>query len=131
MKIVSKGFVEGYYYKPRVDMEVLETYHEGIIALVCLSGRRGRSRYLTRGMYEEAKASAAQKYERYFRKRKFFPGAAGSRHSGAADRSISGLLRMQSGDWASIWWLPTTCIILMKKMRRHMIFCSVSRPAKS
>ena len=33
MKIVSKGFVEGYYYKPRVDMEVLEKYHEGIIAL--------------------------------------------------------------------------------------------------
>ena len=39
MKIVSKGFVEGYYYKPRVDMEVLETYHEGIIALsACLAG---------------------------------------------------------------------------------------------
>ena len=33
MKIVSKGFVDGFYYKPRVDMEVLETYHEGIIAL--------------------------------------------------------------------------------------------------
>ena len=32
-KIVSKAFVEGYYYKPRVDMELLEEYHEGIIAL--------------------------------------------------------------------------------------------------
>lgn len=31
MKIVSIGFVEGYYYKPRVDLEVLEQYHEGII----------------------------------------------------------------------------------------------------
>ena len=39
MKIVSKGFVEGFYYKPRVDMEVLEKYHEGIIALsACLAG---------------------------------------------------------------------------------------------
>ena len=39
MKIVSKGFVEGFYYKPRVDYEVLETYHEGIIALsACLAG---------------------------------------------------------------------------------------------
>ena len=39
MKIVSKGFVDGYYYKPRVDMEVLEQYHEGIIALsACLAG---------------------------------------------------------------------------------------------
>ena len=34
MKIVSKGFVEGFYYKPRVDDEVLRTYHEGIIALI-------------------------------------------------------------------------------------------------
>ena len=39
MKIVSKGFVEGFYYKPRVDMEVLKEYHEGIIALsACLAG---------------------------------------------------------------------------------------------
>ena len=39
MKIVSKGFTEGYYYKPRVDMEVLREYHEGIIALsACLAG---------------------------------------------------------------------------------------------
>ena len=40
MKIVSKGFVEGFYYKPRVDMEVLQEYHEGLIALsACLAGR--------------------------------------------------------------------------------------------
>ena len=32
MKIVSLGFTEGFYYKPRVDYEVLEKYHEGIIA---------------------------------------------------------------------------------------------------
>ena len=39
MKIVSKGFVEGFYYKPRVDMQLLEKYHEGIIALsACLAG---------------------------------------------------------------------------------------------
>ena len=33
MKIVSAGFIDGFYYKPRVDMEILEKYHEGIIAL--------------------------------------------------------------------------------------------------
>ena len=39
MKIVSKGFVDGFYYKPRVDLELLEEYHEGIIALsACLAG---------------------------------------------------------------------------------------------
>ena len=49
MKIVSKGFVEGYYYKPRVDMELLEQYHEGMIALsACLAGEV--QRYLDRGL---------------------------------------------------------------------------------
>ena len=48
-KIVSKGFVEGYYYKPRVDKELLRTYHKGIIALsACLAGEVPR--YLTKGM---------------------------------------------------------------------------------
>lgn len=70
MKIVSKGFVEGYYYKPRVDMEVLETYHEGIIALsACLAGEV--QRYLVRGMYEEAK-EVALRYEKCFGKGNFF-----------------------------------------------------------
>ncbi|MEY8337029.1 DNA polymerase III subunit alpha [Lachnospiraceae bacterium 62-35] len=70
MKIVSKGFVEGFYYKPRVDYEVLEQYHEGIIALsACLAGEV--QRYLTRGMYEEAKRSALR-YEGIFGKGNFF-----------------------------------------------------------
>ena len=39
MKIVTRGFTEGYYYRPRVDYEILEQYHEGIIALsACLAG---------------------------------------------------------------------------------------------
>lgn len=70
MKIVSKGFVEGYYYKPRVDMELLEEYHEGLIALsACLAGEVQRN--LTRGMYEEAKASA-KRYEHIFGTGNFF-----------------------------------------------------------
>lgn len=70
MKIVSKGFVEGYYYKPRVDMEVLEAFHEGIIALsACLAGEV--QRYITKGLYEEAKKTAL-KYEKIFGKENFF-----------------------------------------------------------
>lgn len=70
MKIVSKGFVDGYYYKPRVDMEVLETYHEGIIALsACLAGEV--QRYLARGMYDEAKKTAL-KYQYCFGAGNFF-----------------------------------------------------------
>ena len=70
IKIVSKGFVEGYYYKPRVDMEVLETYHEGIIATsACLAGEVQRE--LQRGSYEKAK-EAALRYQECFGKGNFF-----------------------------------------------------------
>ncbi len=70
MKIVSRGFTEGYYYKPRVDMEILETYHEGIIALsACLAGEVQRN--ILRGMYAEAR-EAALRYERIFGKGNFF-----------------------------------------------------------
>ena len=70
MKIVSKGFTEGYYYKPRVDMEVLEQYHEGIIALsACLAGEVSKN--ILRGMYSEGKA-AALRYEEIFGKGNFF-----------------------------------------------------------
>ena len=70
MKIVSAGFVEGYYYKPRVDMEVLEKYHKGIIALsACLAGEVARN--LARGFYEEGK-KAALRYENIFGKGNFF-----------------------------------------------------------
>ena len=70
MKIVSKAFVDGFYYKPRVDMDLLQEYHEGIIALsACLAGEIAKN--ITRGMYEEAK-SAALRYEKIFGKGNFF-----------------------------------------------------------
>ena len=59
MKIVSKGFVEGYYYRPRVDKEVLRQYHGGIIALsACLAGEV--QRYIVKGLYDEAKKTALE-----------------------------------------------------------------------
>ncbi len=70
MKIVSRGFTEGYYYKPRVDKEVLETYHEGIIALsACLAGEVARN--ITKSMYEEAKKAACM-YRDIFGEGNFF-----------------------------------------------------------
>lgn len=70
MKIVSRGFTEGFYYKPRVDYEVLTEYHEGIIALsACLAGEV--QRYLARGMYEMG-MKAAKRYENIFGKGNFF-----------------------------------------------------------
>ncbi|MCR4589010.1 MAG: DNA polymerase III subunit alpha [Lachnospiraceae bacterium] len=70
MKIVSKGFTEGFYYKPRVDMEVLEQYHEGIIALsACLAG--AVPRLIQKGLIEEAE-KCALKYESVFGKGNYF-----------------------------------------------------------
>ena len=58
-RIVSKGFVDGFYYKPRVDYEVLEKYSEGIICLsACLAGEV--QRYLARDEYEKAKEAAVR-----------------------------------------------------------------------
>lgn len=70
VKIVSRGFTEGYYYKPRVDMEILNRYHEGIIALsACLAGEV--QRYIVKGLYDEAKKTAL-KYQECFGKGNFF-----------------------------------------------------------
>ena len=95
MKIVSRGFTEGYYYKPRVDLEVLEEFHEGIIALsACLAGEV--QRYVARGLYEEGK-EAALRYEHIFGKGNFF---LELQDHGIAEQKLvnQGLLRMTQGD---------------------------------
>ena len=70
IKIVSRGYTEGYYYKPRVDKELLMEYHEGIIALsACLAGEVAS--YLRMGLYDEAK-KAALSYQDIFGKDNFF-----------------------------------------------------------
>ena len=91
MKIVSIGFVDGYYYKPRVDFETLEKYHEGIICLsACLAGEVAR--LLERGLYEDAKA-VALKYEACFGKGNYF--LEMQDHGIPAQRTVNqGLLRM-------------------------------------
>jgi DNA polymerase-3 subunit alpha len=91
VKIVSKGFTEGYYYKPRVDLEVLEQYHEGIIASsACLAGEVARA--LERDDYAGAK-SAALRYEGIFGKGNFF--LEMQDHGIPAQQKVNaGLLRM-------------------------------------
>ena len=70
MKIVSRGFTEGFYYKPRVDKELLRTYHEGLIALsACLAGEV--QSYIVKGFYDEA-VKAALELEDIFGKGNFF-----------------------------------------------------------
>ncbi len=70
MKIVSIGFTEGFYYRPRVDKEILRRYHKGIIALsACLAGEVQRD--IAKGQYEQA-CRTAQEYEEIFGKGNFF-----------------------------------------------------------
>ncbi len=70
MKLVSKGYTEGFYSKPRVDTELLKRYSEGLIALsACLSGKIPRA--LSSGDYEAAKATALE-YSEIFGKDNFY-----------------------------------------------------------
>ena len=69
-KIVSKGFTEGFYYKPRIDFELLQEYHEGIIALsACLAGEIPK--LISRGREDDAR-KAAQKYKELFGEDSFY-----------------------------------------------------------
>ena len=91
IKIVSKGFTEGFYYKPRVDYEVLEKYHEGVIALsACLAGAVATA--LRYGQYETAKKEAERLYD-IFGKDHFY---LELQDHGIADQATvnQGLLRM-------------------------------------
>ncbi len=69
-RIVSIGFTEGFYYKPRVDAEILERYHEGLICTsACLAGEVAT--FLRQDLYEEGK-EAALRLEKIFGKGNFF-----------------------------------------------------------
>jgi len=70
MKIVSEGYINGFYYKPRVDHDVLKKYSKGIIALsACLAGEV--QQHLLNGNYERAKMVALE-YNDIFGQGNFF-----------------------------------------------------------
>ncbi len=70
IKIVSAGFIEGFYYKPRIDLDLLREYHEGLIGLsACLAGPVAKQ--LRQHSYEKAKETA-QMYEEILGKGNFY-----------------------------------------------------------
>ncbi len=91
IKLVSRGFTEGYYYKPRIDLEVLEQFHEGLIgASACLAGEVSRA--LAHDDYADAK-TAALRYEKILGKGNFFLELQD--HGIAAQQKVNaGLLRL-------------------------------------
>ena len=126
MKLVSRGFVDGFYYKPRVDYEVLETYHEGIIALsACLAGEV--QRYLARGMYEEAKRSA-EKYRGIFGEGNFFLELQD--HGMPEQRMVNqGLLRLSQDTGIALVATNDIHYTYAEDAQAHDI-CSASRQAR-
>lgn len=70
IKLVSAGYIDGFYYKPRIDFEMLKEHSEGIIALsACIAGEVPKA--LLRGDYDEAK-KIALKYEEVLGKDNYF-----------------------------------------------------------
>jgi len=140
MKIVSRGFTEGYYYKPRVDKEILRQYSGGLIALsACLAGEVQKN--LVRGLYEEAK-QAAYEYQDIFGKGNFF---LELQDHGISEQQTAnqGLLRLAKETGVEVvgavrpWtrgvsgWRPTPATIRMRRMKSRTIFCSVFRQGRS
>lgn len=70
IKLVSYGFLDGFYYKPRIDMDLLKQYHKGIIACsACLAGAVARN--ILQVSYEKAKEIALE-YDAVFGRGNFF-----------------------------------------------------------
>ena len=70
IKLVSQGFTDGFYSKPRIDFELLKEHHEGLIALsACLAGEIPR--LLSRGNFSEA-VNVANKYKELFGKDNYY-----------------------------------------------------------
>lgn len=127
MKIVSKAFVEGYYYKPRVDMELLEEYHEGIIALsACLAGEVQKN--LQRMMYQEA-FEAAKRYEDIFGQGNFF---LELQDHGMPEQKMVNQQLLRLSQETGIELVATNDVhYTMQKMRSLMTFCCAFRQERS
>lgn len=115
MKIVSRGFTEGYYYKPRVDKELLRQYHEGIIALsACLAGEV--QKYLSRGLTDEAKKVALE-YQDIFGKGNFF-----------LEMQDHGIPEQQLVNQRQIWLSQETGIELVVTNDIHYTYAEDAKP---
>ena len=126
MKIVSIGFTEGFYYKPRIDMEVLEKYSRGLIALsACMSGDVPSA--ILDGNYEKAREKALQ-FNRIFGQGNFYRNSKtmGSGSKTWSTRDLSGSRRRPAFRWQQ----PMTPITSDGRMQRLMRCCSAYRQAR-
>ena len=124
--MVSVGFTEGFYNKPRVDHELLEEYHEGLICLsACLAGEIPQA--LLAGDYEKAK-NLARYYEDLFGKGNYYIEIQD--HGLDEQRTVLPLLCGFPGKQAFLWSPPTTPTILKKKIPGCSTFSFASRQTR-
>jgi DNA polymerase-3 subunit alpha len=123
MKLNSVAFVEGYYYKPRVDREILEKYSEGLIALsACLAGEIPRS-FMDRN--PAAAMEAALYYDRIFGRDNFY---LELQNNGVPEQTAVNAALIDLSNRTGIpWWQRTTAIISKKAMPRRMRSCFACR----
>ncbi len=121
--MVSAAFTEGFYIKPRIDLELLRAHSKGLIALsACLAGEIPRR--LRGGDYEGAKRYALQMKE-LFGADNFFLELQdhGIREQAAVN---AGILRIHD-ETGIRWWSPMTPTICARRMHIAMMCCCVSR----
>lgn len=126
MKIVSRGFTEGFYYKPRIDKELLKQYNEGIIALsACLAGEIPDA--LRKGLYQTA-LDAAEEMSGIFGKDHFYLELQD--HGIPEQKTVNqGLLRLAKDTGLELVATNDIHYTLAEVPRPMMSFC-VSRQAR-
>jgi hypothetical protein len=127
IKLVSKAYLEGFYYKPRMDKEILQQHHEGLIGLSgCLSGEVA---YLI-GQKDLAGATkAAGEISRDLRQGQLLSRTASQRVGNTSASPTTGC-STSTRNWASPSQAPTTATTSKKKTRARTTLCSACRPGK-
>ncbi len=125
IQVASRAFLEGYYYKPRVDWEVLSDHSEGLIATTgCLGSHVNQA--LMQSNYAKAEELAG-KFRDIFGPDNFYVELQDHTAFQPSTTTSSNCWRFPSGSICHCW-PPTTLITPTKAMRSPMMFCSASKP---
>ena len=123
-----RRFIEGFYIKPRIDMELLRQHAEGLIALsACLAGEIPRR--LLNGDYDEARRHTHWRCADIFGRGSFYLELQD--HGIPEQTEVNrGILRLPQRDGHARWCVPTTPTICGRRTPRATTCCCASRPAR-
>ncbi len=127
LKLTSSAFLEGFYYKPRIDKELLRQHSEGIIGLsACLKGEINE---LIVGTKEKEAEAAARDFVEIFGEGNFF--LEMQDHGIPEQRLANGVVRRISSARESLWWSPTTATTCARTTPSRTTSCSASAPRRT